>query len=381
MIPYITLKAIRRGTLSPVLLIALVMFPQIVETIYSPALPLIAERFNVSQIVATQTLSCYFLAFALGVMVWGILCDLIGRRLSVLLALLLYTLATLIALLAPSFSMLLLARIAMAFSAAIGSIGTQTMIRDQLSGDALRKLFSVIGIVLALSPMIGLILGAFMSSLGGVEAIFSLLSLIGVILLCWCMFSLPETKVQPPSMPKIMPLLGSMIRSRHIWRCALLIASFNIMLFSYYQLAPFMFERLDLPRSLYGFSGIFLGVGTFIGAYSNQYLIKRSINGDRLILLAIGLSLLSSLLVKGLESKSIFVLPMMGIMIAYSIAIPNLLTIALKDYQHALGSAGAILGLLYYALIGLGLILAGMTSSLGLVLIPLSLMAFLIFKL
>src|SRR5699024_1070345 len=131
MIPSITIKAIRRRTLSPVLLIALVMFPQIVETIYSPALPLIAERFNVSQIVATLTLSCYFLAFALGVMVWGILCDLIGRRLSVLLALLLYTLATLIALLAPSFSMLLLARIAMAFSAAIGSIGTQTMIRDQ----------------------------------------------------------------------------------------------------------------------------------------------------------------------------------------------------------------------------------------------------------
>ena len=153
------------------------------------------------------------------------------------------------------------------------------------------------------------------------------------------------------------------------------------MLFSYYQLAPFMFDRLNLPRSLYGFSGIFLGVGTFIGAYSNQYLIKRSLDGDRLILLAIGLSLLSSLLVKGLESEPIFVLPMMGIMIAYSIAIPNLLTIALKDYQHALGSAGAILGLLYYTLIGLGLILAGMTSSLGLVLIPLSLMAFLIFKL
>ena len=72
---------------------------------------------------------------------------------------------------------------------------------------------------------------------------------------------------------------------------------------------------------------------------------------------------------------------MLGIMMAYSIAIPNILATALKDYQHALGSAGAILGLFYYSLIGLGLIIAGMMPSLGLLLILVSLFAWLVNKL
>ena len=76
------------------------MFPQIVETIYSPALTQIATQFRVSDGQASQTLSVYFLAFAVGVVCWGRLCDLIGRRPAMLAGLLTYGLGTLLALLA-----------------------------------------------------------------------------------------------------------------------------------------------------------------------------------------------------------------------------------------------------------------------------------------
>ena len=49
------------------LLTLLIMFPQLVETIYSPALPDIARAFQVSSERAAQTLSVYFVAFAIGV--------------------------------------------------------------------------------------------------------------------------------------------------------------------------------------------------------------------------------------------------------------------------------------------------------------------------
>ena len=39
------------------ILILLVMFPQFVETIYSPALPLIAREFGVNEETATLTIS------------------------------------------------------------------------------------------------------------------------------------------------------------------------------------------------------------------------------------------------------------------------------------------------------------------------------------
>lgn len=51
------------------LLTLLIMFPQLVETIYSPALPHISSSFAVSHEQAAQTLSVYFIAFAIGVAV------------------------------------------------------------------------------------------------------------------------------------------------------------------------------------------------------------------------------------------------------------------------------------------------------------------------
>ena len=62
------------------LVVGLMMFPQMVETLYSPVLTQIASQFGVSEGQASQTLSVYFLAFAVGVVCWGRLCDLIGRR-------------------------------------------------------------------------------------------------------------------------------------------------------------------------------------------------------------------------------------------------------------------------------------------------------------
>lgn len=352
------------------LLIMLVMFPQIVETIYSPALPLIAEDFEVSQSIAAQTLSVYFIAFAFGVTVWGLLCDHIGRRKATIIALTLYMIATVFALFSPNFTLLLSARILMAFAAAIGSIGTQTMIRDQFKGDELRYIFSLIGIALAISPILGLILGVIMVQIGGYQAVFVLLSIIGAGLMIWSLTKLPETKPKNHVIPPFWQTLKTMIQDHMIWKYALLIAAFNIMLFSYYQLAPFIFEQLQLDNRLYGFSGILLGGGTFFGAFLNNRLISRyQLNGEKLISIAIGIALISSLLLLFFEYKWVFILPMIGIMLAYNIAIPNILSLVLKNYQHTLGSAGAILGFIYYCLIGVGLIFVGMMTSLGLVLL------------
>lgn len=353
-----------------ILLIALVMFPQIVETIYSPALPLIADGFAVSQSQATQTLSIYFIAFAFGVTVWGLLCDRIGRRKTTLIALTLYIIAAILAMIAPSFSLLLGARVLMAFAAAIGSIGTQTMIRDQFSGDKLRYLFSLIGIALAISPILGLILGVLMVKMGGFQAVFALLTIIGAFLMLWSVIKLPETMPKNHTIHPFWQTLKAMMQDFMIWKYAFLIAAFNIMLFSYYQLAPFIFESLQLDNRLYGLSGLLLGLGTFLGAFLNNRLISHyQLTGEKLITLAIGVALLSALLLTILESSCYFILPMTGIMLAYSIAIPNILSLVLKNYQHTLGTAGAILGFLYYSLIGFGLIFVGMMTSLGIALL------------
>lgn len=60
---------------------------------------------------------------------------------------------------------------------------------------------------------------------------------------------------------------------------------------------------------------------------------------------------------------------MVPVAMAYGIAIPNILARALRHYSDCVGTSGAILGLLYYLMLGIGLVLAGMSQRLGLVLV------------
>lgn len=93
-----------------ILAIALLMFPQIAQTLYSPALADIGQAFSVEPQAAAQTLSVYFLAFAVGVVVWGRVCDRIGRRPSMPCGLAVYAIASVMALSVSTFSGLLAAQ-------------------------------------------------------------------------------------------------------------------------------------------------------------------------------------------------------------------------------------------------------------------------------
>lgn len=345
---------------------ALIMFPQIVETIYSPALPAIATGFAVSHHQAGLTLSWYFLAFAIGVVVWGYLCDVLGRRAAVLLALLLYAVASFGACYAQNFTVLLLCRILMAFAAAIGSIGSQTMMRDVLTPEQLSRVFAITGIALAISPIVGLISGAVLVDMGGYQAVFWALALLAILLLSCCLFGLPETRPIAYQRPLFWPTLYKMALDKHIIHTAILIALFNTALFAYYQLAPFMMERLGLGTAIFGYSGVLMGLGALIGAMLNRHLINRGWPSQRMVLLACVLAFVSAIALWSVQHQLVFVLPMLGIAMAYALAIPNILAHALKNYPTQVGTAGAILGLFYYTLIGIGLMLVGNNQNLGL---------------
>lgn len=66
-----------------------------------------------------------------------------------------------------------------------------------------------------------------------------------------------------------------MLNDRYIWRDSILVMSFNVMLFSYYSLAPFIFKKEGFSTTDFGYSGFILATGTLIGALANKRLIKK----------------------------------------------------------------------------------------------------------
>ncbi|MBK5410218.1 MFS transporter [Pseudomonas sp. TH34] len=348
-----------------VLAVALLMFPQIAQTLYSPALADIGQAFAVGPEAAGQTLSVYFLAFAFGVVVWGRLCDRFGRRPVMLAGLALYGVAMALALGVRSFNGLLLAQALAAFGAAVGSVVTQTVLRDRFSGAELAQVFSVVGIALAASPAIGLFTGAGLVQHFGYRGVLTGLLLLALTLLAWCLWALPETR--PASLPtaSLRGTLGLMLKDAALWRSVGLVAVFNIALFSYYSLGPFVFQRLGLSAEQFGYSGVLLALGSGLGAWLNKGLLKRGAGSEQLVLAAGGVMLVGSVMVVLLQERWLFVLPMLLVVMAFGMAIPNVLGAALTAYRDRLGTAGALFGLLYYLVIGAGLTVAAWAQQLG----------------
>lgn len=348
-----------------VLAIALLMFPQIAQTLYSPALSDIGQAFTVAAQEAAQMLSVYFLAFALGVVVWGRMCDRIGRRPSMLAGLALYAGASMLALNVRTFEALLMAQALAAFGAAVGSVVTQTVLRDRFKGAELAQVFSLTGIALAASPAIGLFTGTSLVEGFGYRGVVACLLLLSSALWLWCLRALPETRAQPVATPALFETLWQMLGDRDIWRSALLVALFNIALFSYYSLGPFIFQRLELSAQWFGYSGVILALGSGLGAWLNKRLLHRGASGSQLIQLAAALAWVGASGVWLLEESAVFVLPMLLVVLAFGMAIPNILGSALVNYGDRLGTAGALFGLLYYLLIGGGLMFAAWGQALG----------------
>ncbi|EPS4611961.1 multidrug effflux MFS transporter [Klebsiella michiganensis] len=352
------------GRAALVLVTALLMFPQIAETIYSPALTDISARFSVSAPQAALTLSVYFIGFAVGVLLWGGFSDRYGRRPALLAGLGVYALGCLMALWATDFSLLLAARIVTAAGAATGSVVTQTVLRDCYRGRQLAGIFSFIGLALAVSPAVGVYIGGGLTALWGMRGVFSALALLAAALLLGCLALMPETRPQNLRRGPFLHVLRRMVGDTRIAMAATLVAAFNVSLFSYYSLAPFLFARFDLDALTFGYSGMALAAGSLLGALLNHRLLRRNVSLGRILTIACLLHFVGGAAVYVLRESIWFVAPVALVTLAYAMAIPLVLGSALSAYGDCRGTAGAFFGLFYYVLIGAGLLAAGWGQSL-----------------
>ena len=343
------------------LLIFLVGFPQISETIYTPSLPELASLMHATGNQIQQTLSIYFLGFALGVLCWGILCDKVGRRPSMLYGILIYILGSLGCLFSSSIELLLLSRFIQAYGAAAGSIVTQTVMRDIYDDVRRPHIFAKVSAVLAFSPAVGPLLGSIIAQYLGVNYVFVFLVLLGGFAFFSTHIGLSETMHKRDNSQKLLSTLKSMITDKLIWIYAGSIGVINGVIFSYYAEAPFIFiSSLGFTTLEYGFLGLSVAIASFVGAVLGKKLI-RAYHYTTVMLTGYVLMMIGSLifLVVAYLSLSLlistlgFILGVFLVMVGIGVALPSCLSNALLNYKSSLGVAGAFLGLLYYLIVGI----------------------------
>ncbi|KMY32633.1 multidrug transporter CflA [Lysinibacillus xylanilyticus] len=347
---------------SLLLMIVLVAFPQISETIYSPSLPDLSEALNASNRSVQLTLSIYFIGFAIGVFCWGWISDFIGRRPAMLGGLIFYSIGSFMCFYAETITFLLVSRFIQAFGAATGSIITQTILRESVSGSKRHAMFAQISAVIAFTPAVGPLIGGWVDQALGFRAVFFVLVAMSILLFIYAYFRLPETTDKTTRKKiAIFPVVKRIISSPRVLVFGLLIGGINGVLFSYYAEAPFIFiDHFNLSPGLYGFLGIIVALASIIGAMIskrliNKYRPEKVIHLGSLVM-TVGALLL--LIVSTLPLSNIVLL--MGILVSIfitllgsGIALPNCLSLALVNFQDVIGTAGAIFSLGYYLLVSL----------------------------
>nr|WP_272494091.1 MFS transporter [Stenotrophomonas mori] len=352
------------------------MFPQLAQTLYSPALADLSLRFAIPAAAASQAMSVYLAGFAAGVLLWGRAADRIGRRPALLGGLLLFCLAAALGLGARSFTVVLAAQALAATGAAAGSVVTQTLLRDHYQGPALARVFSWIGMALAFSPALGLASGSLLVAAAGYAGVQGALLLLAALLALGCRCWLPAAPgARGGPAAASWPLLRRLLADRWIWSQALLVTAFNVAMYGYYALGPFLFQQLRLPAALFAASGALLAIGTGVGAWANAGFLARGLDAGARIRRAAWLLLAGAGLALLLGRRPAVVLAMLPVVAGFGLAIPNLLGQALRDYRDCLGTAGALFGLLYYLLIGAAMALVGAGQALAPALLACALLA------
>lgn len=356
-------KNIGKKQPSLLLLICLVGFPQISETIFTPSLPEIAQSYQISMNTAQLTLSIYFLAFAFGVFFWGYLSDIIGRRPAMIYGIVLYGIGSLLCYISQSIEFLLLARFVQAFGASTGSVTTQTILREAFSGNKRHELFAQISAALAFTPAVGPLIGGFVGNYYGFRIVFLTLVLMSLVLFFYTVKSLPETfDTSKREKVKLLPIFVRFLKNPKVLTYGFLIGTINGILFSYYAEAPFIFiEKFGISASIYGFLGIVIAGASIIGALLSKKLLKTH-QPERIILLGIKIMLLGSTLLlissytdflsKWIQFSAILISVFITLL-GTGTALPNCLSLALVDFKDVIGSAGAIFSLGYYLLVSL----------------------------
>jgi Bcr/CflA subfamily drug resistance transporter len=346
------------STPSLLLLIILVGFPQISETIYTPSLPDIARHLQASGNVIQLTLSIYFLGFAFGVFCWGRLSDSIGRRPAMLWGIVVYGIGSFGCYVSGSAEWLLVSRFVQAFGASTGSVVTQTILRESIDGVKRHAVFAQISAALAFTPAIGPLIGGWVDqSLG-----FRALEVMSVAIFVYTFTELPETKVSVSSTVSIASVVKSMMTDRRLWAFGFLIGTTNGILFSYYAEAPFIFMNFfGMKPGIFGFFGIFVALSSILGAMLSKKLLTK-LPAVKIILLGTMITLLGTLCLTvlalwGISSTVLSLILMVCcifiLLLGIGMAIPNCLSLALINYTHVLGTAGAIFGLGYYLIVSL----------------------------
>ena len=166
--------------------------PMGVDT-YLPSIPEIAKYFDVNIHKVELSLSIFLIGFAVGQIFGGPISDKYGRRAGSIVGLLGYAIFSFLIIFSSSIYELWFYRFLEAFFGGITVVNATAAVRDRFSGQEAAKVFSLIGMVRSLAPLLAPVFGSAIIHFFPWEGIFVFLTIYALLVAFFIYKDLPES--------------------------------------------------------------------------------------------------------------------------------------------------------------------------------------------
>lgn len=325
---------------------------------YLPALPQMAQDFNVTTQQVANTLPAYFFGLAVGQLIYGPISDRIGRKKPLYFGMTLFAFASLLCVLAPDHWSLIAARVLQALGGCVGVVMARAAIRDRLDVQGSAQAFSSMMIVMGIAPILAPTLGAVILQFFSWQSVFIALFIIGLFCLFCVHFFFKETLESERRLhlnfKQVFILYASIFKDRS-FRFPMLAGCFTgAALFCYISsAAAVLMDGYHLTQQQFAIAFGFNAFGIILLSSINKHLANRL---SVILRLKIGgvIQVIGGLIVvyAGFMSIAPLAIVMLGLFLTVSgigFTGPNAMALAMSEQGSRAGTASAIMGSMQFA--------------------------------
>lgn len=167
---------------------------------YLPGFPAIANDLNTTIDQVQLSLTAYLIGISIGQLLYGPLLDRFGRKTPLYVGLSIYVVASIGCAVTQSVGSLVAMRLIQALGGCVGIVAAQALVRDLFPISKIAQAFSLITLVIAVSPMIAPTVGAYVTAWIGWHYVFIVLAAITALIMLSVYFFLPQGKKPDPTM-------------------------------------------------------------------------------------------------------------------------------------------------------------------------------------
>lgn len=326
---------------------------------YSPSLPNVQHAFSSTTSEIQLTISFAMIGLALGQFFFGPLSDAFGRKKIALTILVIYMLASLIAVFTTDLYFFLFLRLIQGLTAGGSIVIAKASIGDKFSGDEMAKFLTSLMVVNGIITIIAPLLGGFALTISTWRSIFVILTIITIIVIIGVLMKMPSTdqsERKTLNYGRIFKDFGQLLKKPSFVIPMLLQGLTYVMLFSYSAASPFIAQKIySLSPQQFSVILAINGIGLILVSQIVALLVERLSRYTLLIYLTliqiIGVVLIILTLTMHWPIWMLIIAFFLNISPVTSIG-PLGFALAMEERTGCSGNASSLLGLFQFILGG-----------------------------